>query len=404
MSTTSDAPAATAKLIWNSPIDSEETFEAVTAGLKTSLIKGRVWHCVSESESTASLTTRPSRLQAGRKGYDTRLAAWEKSLRELNGDANEAMGTLMSLFNPECNAHRSLSDWFAEDVTSMLAPDYKNRRDYNFRHAWTKFYAEYQPNKEVNLDTILKKWEALTDEDHSFAEFYGKYTKLISEMEIIGQPPTEAKRYEMLRNNVKNPYLSHIVVKLSLPESRRIPLDVFFEDCNYFTRFNKTKDTGHKRKVEEIFGRAVTFVKPTRDPAIGSTCWRCGRGGHLKFNYLTKLACNSTLCSLCRKPIGNDPHDARSCCERSDTVFPEDQQPAKKKQKTTNYGGGASPNPRKKGKPDMKNKKPSTSTSQDAMMSVPKDVVSAMRVLSMHFAGDRAARSVTFPEESDTSR
>jgi hypothetical protein len=52
----------------------------------------------------------------------------------------------------------------------------------------------------------------------------------------------------------------------------------------------------------------------------------------------------------------------------------------------------------------MKNKKPSTSTSQDAMMSVPKDVVSAMRVLSMHFAGDRAARSVTFPEESDTSR
>jgi hypothetical protein len=173
MSTTSDAPAATAKLIWNSPIDSEETFEAVTAGLKTSLIKGRVWHCVSESESTASLTTRPSRLQAGRKGYDTRLAAWEKSLRELNGDANEAMGTLMSLFNPECNAHRSLSDWFAEDVTSMLAPDYKNRRDYNFRHAWTKFYAEYQPNKEVNLDTILKKWEALTDEDHSFAEFSG---------------------------------------------------------------------------------------------------------------------------------------------------------------------------------------------------------------------------------------
>ena len=72
-------------------------------------------------------------------------------------------------------------------------------------------------------------------------------------MEVIGQPPTEAKRYEMLRRNVKNPHLEYLVVQLSLPEARRIKLDTFFEDCNHVTRYNKEWDSGHKRKAEEVF-------------------------------------------------------------------------------------------------------------------------------------------------------
>ena len=75
------------------------------------------------------------------------------------------------------------------------------------------------------MDTILKKWEPLTDEDISFADFHGQYLKLIKEMELIGQPPTEAKRYEMLRRYAKNPNLSHFVVELSLPDARRTSLD-----------------------------------------------------------------------------------------------------------------------------------------------------------------------------------
>ena len=87
----------------------------------------------------------------------------------------------------------------------------------------------------------MVKWEALTDEDLSFSDFHGKYIKLIGEMELIGRPPTEAKRYEMLRRNVKNPHLEHVVAKLSLPDARRISLDIFFEDCNYFIQYNKEK-------------------------------------------------------------------------------------------------------------------------------------------------------------------
>ena len=52
-------------------------------------------------------------------------------------------------------------------------------------------------------------------------------------MEIIRQPLTEAKRYEMLRRNVKNPHLENLVLLLSLPEARRIKLDTFLYDFNH---------------------------------------------------------------------------------------------------------------------------------------------------------------------------
>ena len=77
---------------------------------------------------------------------------------------------LMALFDPDCNAHRELTAWFEEDVSAAVPHSRdRERKDYNFRNAWFKFYARYQPNKQVNLDTTLKKWESLTDEDHSFA-------------------------------------------------------------------------------------------------------------------------------------------------------------------------------------------------------------------------------------------
>ena len=36
------------KLVWNSPLDAEETFEVKMAELKATLIKESVYHCVSE--------------------------------------------------------------------------------------------------------------------------------------------------------------------------------------------------------------------------------------------------------------------------------------------------------------------------------------------------------------------
>ena len=73
-------------------------------------------------------------------------------------------------------------------------------------------------------------------------------------MELIGQPPTESKRYEMLRRNVKNPHLSHLVVQLSLLESRKISLDGFFEDCNHYSTFSTTW-----RKIPAVNARLRRF-------------------------------------------------------------------------------------------------------------------------------------------------
>ena len=88
---------------------------------------------------------------------------------------------------------------------------------------------------------------------------------------MIGHPPTEAKRYKMLRRNVKNPHLEYLVVQLSLPEARRIKLETFFEDCNYVTRYNKEWDSGHKRKAEEVFGRQVTIKGDVPDSVPNAT-------------------------------------------------------------------------------------------------------------------------------------
>ena len=250
----------------------------------------------------------------------------------------------MALFDSDCNAHRELAAWYEEDVTANSPSSCKRRKDLNFRNAWSEFHELYRPNKEVNLDTILKRLEALTDEEISFATFQGHYSKLIKEMEAIGQPPTEAKRYEMLRRNVKNPHLEYLVVQLSLPEARRIKLETFFEDCNHVTRYNEEWDSGHKRKAEEVFGRQVPIKRDVQvpDSVPNAVCWRCGLPGHLKFNIKKSLACTSIMCSLCKARIGGDSQDARYCCEKDFKVFPNAGRadcPAKKR----NTGKGRKP-------------------------------------------------------------
>ena len=98
-------------------------------------------------------------------------------------------------------------------------------------------------------------------------------------MDLFGQPPIEAKRYEMLRRNVKNPHLQPFVMNLSLPKGRRISLPQFFEDCTHYIQFNKEKDSNHhkKRKVEEIIGRVVTIAKDSADSSMpNAICYRCG--------------------------------------------------------------------------------------------------------------------------------
>ena len=117
--------------------------------------------------------------------------------------------------------------------------------------AQSQVHALYRPNKEVNLDTILKKWQALTDEEMSLAEFHGKYTKLIKEMKVIGQCTTEAKRYGMLRNNVKDPHLEY---QPSRPEPRRTSIDTFATISHAIIRLN--------RKVLEVVGHQGTDTVP----------------------------------------------------------------------------------------------------------------------------------------------
>ena len=398
------------KLIWNGPIDAEEIFETKMSELKTKLIKESIYHCVNEKDSSDRIAARPSLSQLTTPSYATRFAAWEKSIRDLNDDANEAMGTLLSLFHPDCNAHEELTRWFEEDVTATLPAHDKKRVDYKFRNAWTKFYALYQPNKQVNLDTILKKWEALTDENISFADFHGKYLKLIYEMELIGQPPIEAKRYEMLRRNVKNPHLQPFVMNLSLPEARRVSLPQFFEDCTHYIQFNKEKDSNHhkKRKADEIVGRVVTISKDSSESSVpNAICFRCGKPGHVKYNFSSKLACTSTICSLCKSFIGDGNHNARFCSKDSAQAFmrarPDSKKkPASKARKSTSSRGKSSSS-----KPNSSSSKSVSSNSHgEAAKDLPKEVIAAMAILNEYAkdSGDSHRRNVSFAEDSSSSR
>ena len=132
----SDKPATSvsSKLHWNSPMDAEDTFETIMMELTTTLIEKSVFHCTSKRESSGRLAARPSGAGVGTAPYVAQMAAYEKSLRELNDDCNKAIGTLTLLFDPECNAHRLLKMWYKEDVTAGMSAARQRRKDYNFRN------------------------------------------------------------------------------------------------------------------------------------------------------------------------------------------------------------------------------------------------------------------------------
>ena len=73
---------------------------------------------------------------------------------KVNEQARKAMGILMGLFHPDCNAHRSLTTWYAEILPGLI-PLQARRKDFNFRNAFEKWLGEFKPNKQYNLDTIL---------------------------------------------------------------------------------------------------------------------------------------------------------------------------------------------------------------------------------------------------------
>ena len=326
--TSSSAPTANVlamKLVWNSPPDAEETYDTVFAELMTRLVYEGVDYVASEADSDAMVMDAPA--NPALNANAARLANHEKSMIKVNEQARKAMGILMGLFHPDCNAHRSLTEWYAK-ILPGLTPLQARRRDYNFRNAFEKWQVEYKPNKQYNLDSILKTWEALTDRDVSFAEFWGQYHKYRKEMEDIGHAPTVEKEYEMLRKAVTYPNLKSIVIQLNLPPAKRISLDDFFEDCLYVVRTSKELDTGRgngKRKAdgEAIVGRAVSMQKKSDDRGVEDTaCYRCGKLGHFKYDRMTGARCQATKCTLCNNFIGTNAHSARGCCKRSNQVFP----------------------------------------------------------------------------------
>ena len=332
MSTTSSSTAPTTavlamKLVWDSPPDAELVYDTVFAELMTRFVYEGVDYVANEVDSDAMVMPAPAGPVSNANA--TRQANHEKSVIKVNEQARKAMGILMGLFHPDCNAHRSLTTWYAE-ILPGLTPLQARRRDFNFRNACEKWQGEYKPNKQYNLDTILKMWEALSDRDVSFAVFWGQYQKYRKEMEDIGHAPTVEKEYEVLRKAVTNENLKSIVIKLNLPPAKRISLDEFFEDCLYVVRTSKEMDTGRengngKRKAdgEAIIGRAVTVQKRNGDRSIEDlACYRCGEIGHLKTDRVTGEKCQATRCTLCHSFIGTNAHSARGCCNRSNQVFP----------------------------------------------------------------------------------
>ena len=329
--TTATTAVFASKLTWESSVDAEKIYDIVDAEFKTKTILEGVNYVFDRDRSDAVITLKPRIQLLGSKQYASNLENHEKSVRKLNVDASKAMGILMSIFNADCNCHRSLVKWFTETIDPPLITTLQRRRlDFNFRNAYAKWVAEYRPNKQFNLDQIQKDWEKLDDRHISFARFKGQWFKFVEEMKDIGHEPTEEKKYEHLRKNVTNPHLGAIVLQLSYAAAKRISLDDFFDDCLHVTRTDKDKDSGRedgKRKHEEeaIVGRSVTLaVGKSRGGGVVNPdiiCWRCGEVGHVKFSGITGDKCHATVCTLCRGHIGREAHDAKTCCSRSFQVF-----------------------------------------------------------------------------------
>ena len=421
-STSSVSAVFPTKLMWDSPVDAEKIFETVDAEFKTKTILESVNYVFNLTSASDVITAAPPIAQVGQASYAARMENHEKSVRKLNADASKAMGILMSIFHPDSNAHRSLVIWFTEPIVPALVTSLElRRRDYNFRNAYAKWQGEYRPNKQYNLDTILKEWEALDDRQISFAEFWGTWHKLVNEMTDIGHPPTDEKKYEQLRKNVTNPNLKSIVLQLSYAVGKRISLNDFFDDCLHVTRTSKELDTGRtngKRKAHEepIVGRTVQLHKKPRDNNNREmVCWRCGEAGHMKINNTTGARCHNSYCTVCHNVIGMEPHDARNCCSRSMQVFGNLKFPKmSRKERGENTSSTHLQSKGKRGRKNGKEKSSyygpkgdSNSSTSTSTSSVPKEIQQLRALLAFHEASHQArvnaatARRVTSAEDSD---
>ena len=131
-STAPTAAVLAMKLVWNPPPDAELVYDTVFAELMTRFVYEGVDYVANEADSDAMVMPAP----AGP------ISNAEKSVIMVNEQARKAMGILMGLFHPDCNAHRSLTTLYAE-VLPGLTPLQARRKDFNFRNAFEKWQGEY---------------------------------------------------------------------------------------------------------------------------------------------------------------------------------------------------------------------------------------------------------------------
>ena len=327
------------KLNWNSLDEAKESFYKKETEYKTVLTEKGLVHLLSEEDSNEMMGARPElpdpATEKQQQTHEKRMDLWNKKLASINQDSMKAMGTLLTMFEAECIVHNDLEEWFNEDLDpAVVAAENLKRKDYKFRNSWLKFHEKYEPNQEVNRDETLKKLEALTDKDITFTEFDAKFQRYCVQLEKMGMKVSDEKKYEILRTNVTNPELKHLVRELSRPDAKRIQLSEFFEECIFYLRYNPSMENV-KRKADAVVGRTVTVVEDsggakrqkrdkkasgggagakTRayDPDYKPTCWRCGRVGHRSEQY-GEVVCSESTCVNCKASIGTKNHDARNC-------------------------------------------------------------------------------------------
>ena len=86
----------------------------------------------------------------------------------------------------------------------------------------------------------------------------------------------------------------------------------------------------HKQDPYTVYSASIS-KDSTSDVPPTVVCYRCGRPGHLKYNFNTRTACPSTVCSVCKAHIGTDNHNSRNCSKESARVFPNAARSSKKK-------------------------------------------------------------------------
>ena len=148
-SSTSSTAVLSMKLMWNFPVDAEKTYDTVFAELMTRLVYESVDYVSKIADADDAISPAPApAVGAALSANAARQANHDKTVSKVNADSRKPTGILMSLFNPDSNAHRSL-------IIGLTALQMR-RKDFNFRNAFEKWQTEYKPNKQFNYDTILK--------------------------------------------------------------------------------------------------------------------------------------------------------------------------------------------------------------------------------------------------------